>query len=153
MPRWLAFARYTPLHPLHPVTPRYTYVVKWSACHERVWLVCPLHVQTLFYSEVVWWYGGMVWNTLFFRRPNALLNPWDVDTPSYRSPNVRTTVAAAARGRMVHWRMRPREEGSTTSDGRVLLKQSSNALYSPSVMRPDTTLVLLTARVVDPIPA
>ena len=65
----------------------------------------------------------------------------------------RTTVAAAAKGRMVHWRMRPREDGSTMSAGRADLKTSSNALYSASVMRLAATDALLTTRVVAPMPA
>ena len=68
-------------------------------------------------------------------------------------PKVRTTVAAAARGRMVQLRMRPNEQGSTTSAGSADLKVSINAVYSASVMVPDVTAALLTTKVVDPMPA
>ena len=62
-------------------------------------------------------------------------------------------MAAAARGRMVQLRMRPNEQGSTTSAGSADLNVSINAVYSASVMVPDVTAALLTTKVVDPMPA
>ena len=68
-------------------------------------------------------------------------------------PKVRTTVAAAARGKIVQLRMRPSEQGSTTSAGRADLKVSMMALNSSSVMRSAATAALLTVIVVAPMPA
>ena len=66
---------------------------------------------------------------------------------------MRTTVAAAASGRMVQFLMRPSELGSTTSAGSADLKDSMIALNSASVMVPAVTAALLTAMVVAPMPA
>ena len=68
-------------------------------------------------------------------------------------PNVRTTVAAAASGMIVQLRMRPSELGSTTSAGSADLNASINAAYSASVIVPAVTAALLTAMVVEPMPA
>ena len=68
-------------------------------------------------------------------------------------PKVRTTVAAAAKGKIVQLRMRPSEQGSTTSAGRADLKVSMMALNSSSVTRPAVTAALLMVIVVDPMPA
>ena len=68
-------------------------------------------------------------------------------------PNWRTTVAAAASGRTVQWRMRPAEEGSTTPAGMEERKSEISASYSGSVMWPAVTLCLETERVVAPMPA
>ena len=55
--------------------------------------------------------------------------------------------------RMVQFRMRPSEQGSTMSAGNADLKASIKAVYSSSVIVPAVTAALLTTRVVDPIPA
>ena len=50
---------------------------------------------------------------------------------------------------MVQLRMRPSEQGSTTSAGSADLKVAINAVYSASVMVPDVTAALLTTWLVD----
>ena len=56
-------------------------------------------------------------------------------------------------GRMVQLRMRPSEQGSTTSAGSADLKASIKAVYSSSVIVPAVIAALLTTRVVEPMPA
>mmetsp|Transcript_25615 Transcript_25615/g.58293 ORF Transcript_25615/g.58293 Transcript_25615/m.58293 type:complete len:266 (-) Transcript_25615:35-832(-) len=67
-------------------------------------------------------------------------------------PKLRTMVAAAAMGRIVQWRMRPRLLGSTMSLGRDALNSLIIALYSVSVMVPAVTDCLQMERVVLDMP-
>ena len=59
-------------------------------------------------------------------------------------PKERTTEAAAANGRRVQHRMRPRLHGSTMSEGSDSLNTRMIALNSSCVMTPDETVGLET---------